>query len=72
MITQFALLNQDPQLRDLFAFIQQHDLKHELHLNRTRFWIPKGPVLTEFLLRFEHYHIVLDSEDLATGRIQDV
>ena len=66
---QFALANQDPKLRDLFAFIQQHDLKHELHLNRTRFWIPEGPVLTEFYLRFDNYHVVSDHEDLATGRI---
>ena len=66
---QFAMLNQDPKLRDLLEFIQQHDLKHELHLNRTRFWIPEGPVLTEFLLRFDNYHVVTDLEDLTTGRI---
>ena len=66
---QFALANQDPKLGDLIAFIQQHDLKHELHLNRTRFWIPEGPVLTEFYLRFDNYHVVSDLEDLATGRI---
>ena len=66
---QFALANHDPKLGDLFEFIQQHDLKHELHLNRTRFWIPKGPVLTEFYLRFDNYHVVSDLEDLATGRI---
>jgi hypothetical protein len=68
MILQFALLNQDPQLRDLFRFIQQHDLAHELHANRTRVWIPEGPVLTEFYLRFDHYHLVLADEDLVTGR----
>jgi len=66
---QFALANQDPKLRDLFAFIQQHDLKHELHLNRTRFWIPEGPVLTEFLLRFDTCYPVSADEDLVTGRI---
>jgi hypothetical protein len=72
MITQFALLNRDPQLRDLFQFIQQHTLAHELHANRTRVWIPEGPVLTEFLLRFEHYHIVQPNEDLVTGQVLDV
>jgi hypothetical protein len=66
---QFALLNQDSQLLDLFAFIKQHELQHEVHLNRTRFWIPPGPVLTEFLLRFESYHTVSDLENLATGRV---
>ena len=63
------MLNRDPKLRNLLEFIQQHKLAHELHLNRTRFWIPEGPVLTEFLLRFDNYHTVSDLEDLATGRI---
>jgi hypothetical protein len=66
---QFALVNSDPKLRDLLEFIQQHALAHELHLNRTRVWIPEGPVLTEFLLRFDNYHVVTDLEDLVTGRI---
>jgi len=66
---QFALLNQDPQIKELFEFIRQHTLAHELHLNRTRVWVPEGPVLTEFLLRFTHCRAVSDLEDLATGRI---
>ena len=71
MIRHFALLNRDPKIRDLFAFIQQHQLAHELHANRTRFWIPEGPVLTEFLLRFDSYHVVSADEDLANGRVLD-
>ena len=71
MITQFALLNQDPKLKDLIEFIQQHELEHEIHLNRTRFWIPEGPVLTEFLLRFDTYHIVSDLQDPVTGQVLD-
>jgi hypothetical protein len=66
---QFALLNQDPKLRDLLEFIQQHVLDHELHLNRTRVWIPEGPILTEFLLRFDSCYPVSADEDLVTGRI---
>ena len=66
---QFALANQDPKLRNLFTFIQQHALDHEVHLNRTRVWIPQGVILTEFLLRFDTCYPVLDHEDLATGRI---
>lgn len=71
MITQFALLNHDPQLHVLFEFIQQHSLKHQVHLNRTRVWVPDGVILTQFLLQFEHYHIVQPNEDLATGGILD-
>lgn len=66
---QFALLNSDPKLRNLFEFIQQHALAHELHLNRTRVWIPEGHILTEFLLRFDTSYPVSEHEDLATGRI---
>jgi hypothetical protein len=66
---QFALLNSDPKLRNLFEFIQQHALDHELHLNRTRVWIPEGHILTEFLLRFDSCYPVSEHEDLATGRI---
>lgn len=66
---QFAVLTQDPLFARTLAFIRQHHLHNEVHLNRTRFWIPPGPVLTEFLLRFETIHIVSDLEDLATGRI---
>jgi hypothetical protein len=66
---QFALVNSDPKLQDLFAFIQQHALAHELHLNRTRVWIPEGRILTEFLLRFDSCYPVSADEDLATGRI---
>ena len=66
---QFAVLTQDPHFARTLAFIKQHSLHNEIHLNRTRFWIPPGAILTEFLLRFEHVNIVSPEEDLATGRI---
>lgn len=56
----FAVFNRDPKLATVLEFIQQHELRHELHLNRTRFWIPEGPVLTEFYLRFETFQVVVD------------
>jgi len=69
---QFAVFSSDPNLELALEFIRQHGLAHEIHLNRTRFWIPPGAILTEFYLRFEHYHTVLDGEDPVTGRVQDV
>ena len=65
----YYVLNLDPRTREVFEFIQHHKLKVEVHLNRTRFWIPEGTVLTELLLRFSEcvYHVD-DSLDLATGR----
>jgi hypothetical protein len=70
-IKQFAVFSRDPNLGSVLEFIEQHGLAHEIHLNRTRFWIPEGPVLTQFLLRFETYHVVSQDEDLATGRVLD-
>ena len=64
---QFSVLTRDPHFADTLKFIQQHSLQHELHINRTRFWIPPGTVLTEFYLRFETYRTVSADEDLATG-----
>ena len=49
---QFAVLSRDPDFEAVINFIRLHDLKYELHLNRTRFWIAEGLVLTEFYLRF--------------------
>jgi hypothetical protein len=50
---QYYILNQDPRAQEVFNFIREHQLQLEVHLNRTRFWIPKdSSVLTEFLLRF--------------------
>ena len=65
----YYVLNQDPRAREVFEFIREHQLAVEVHLNRTRMWIPEGTVLTEFIMRFhECAHMVDDSLDLATGR----
>lgn len=57
---QFAVFTHDPNLESAIDFIRQHELDHEIHLNRVRFWIAEGPVLTEFLLRFETFSVVQD------------
>jgi len=65
----YYILNLDPRTREVFEFIQHHKLAVEVHLNRTRFWVAEGGVLTELLLRFSEcvYHVD-ESVDLATGR----
>jgi hypothetical protein len=66
---QYYILNQDPRASQVFEFIKAHKLTVEVHLNRTRFWVPQGAVLTELLLRFsECVSLVDDTVDLATGR----
>jgi hypothetical protein len=68
MARHYYVLNQDPRAQEVFEFIRQHGLDHELHLMRTRFWVPEGPVLTEFLLRFYSSCPLVDvSLDLTTG-----
>ena len=49
---QYYILNLDPKAQSVWEFIAQHDLQHELHLNRTRFWVPPGHTHTEFVLRY--------------------
>jgi hypothetical protein len=68
MTRHYYILNLDPRTREVFEFIRDHKLAVEIHLNRTRFWVPEGGVLTEFLLRYsECVHLVDESVDLATG-----
>jgi hypothetical protein len=64
----YYILNLDPRALEVFDFIKHHTLRVEVHLNRTRFWVPEGSVLTEFLLRFSACCTHVDpSLDLATG-----
>lgn len=59
----------EPRASEVFKFIYEHDLEFELHLTRTRFWVPKNSkVLTELLLRFsECVYLVDEALDLASG-----
>lgn len=64
----YYVLNQNPHTPDILDFIISHDLTYELHFNRTRFWIPEGAILTNFLLRFSTQCLLVDdSLDLSTG-----
>lgn len=66
---QYYVLNQDPRANQVFEFIREHKLACEVHLNRTRFWVPEGTVLTEFILRYNDTCPRVDDElDLITGR----
>lgn len=53
-MTEYYILTLDPHIRSVIEFITAHDLTYELHLNRTRFFVPEGAITTEFLLRFSH------------------
>jgi len=49
---QYYVLTLEPRIGEVFKFIDSHNLQFEAHLNRTRFWVPAGIILTEFLLKF--------------------
>ncbi len=52
MHNQFYVLTRDLHFITVGKWIAHNNIPHEVHLNRTRFWIPTGPLLTEFLLRW--------------------
>jgi hypothetical protein len=49
---EYYVLNMAEQARDVLTWVFQRGLPYEVHLNRTRFWVPSGAVNTEFHLRF--------------------
>lgn len=53
-MTQYYVLTRDPQFSDVINWIPKNNIEYEIHLNRIRFWVPDGPVKTEFLLKFIH------------------
>jgi hypothetical protein len=64
----YYIPTRSPDFLEVFTFIRIHNLSFEAHLNRTRFWVPEGMVLTEFLLRFGDRCTLVDAlADLATG-----
>lgn len=66
----YYILTANPNLADVLSFVNNNNLTYEIHINRTRFLVPEGPILTEFLLRFAHCCSLVDPNlDLATGYV---
>lgn len=51
---QFAVYTKDSEFLNVIRWIKTNQIRFEAHLNRTRFWIPEGPELMEFLLTWGH------------------
>ena len=49
---QYAVHTQDPNFIDVARWIDKNKIRYEQHLNRTRFWVPIGILLTEFIIRW--------------------
>ena len=59
---EYYVLTDNAQFESVIEFIRQHNLPHSIHLNRTRFSVPRGAVHTEFLLRFSEHCARVDSQ----------
>jgi hypothetical protein len=46
---EYYILTLDPNLAPVCRWIDHNHLTYEVHLNRTRFWVPEGTVMDEFL-----------------------
>lgn len=65
---QYYILTQHDKFKDILHWLDTHGQWYDVHLNRTRFTIEPGRLLTEFMLLYsEHIHTVDTSLDLLTG-----
>jgi hypothetical protein len=74
MNRQYYVVNQDPRAAEVFAFISQHKLPVEIHLRRTRFWVPtETSIYTEFAMRFSDTcpEVLESPDDHALGHRRD-
>ena len=51
---QYAVPTRDPDFTQVMNWVSANHLQYEIHLNRTRFFVPEDKLLTEFLLKFCH------------------
>jgi hypothetical protein len=49
---EYYILTLDVNAKTVLNWVFDNNLKYEAHLNRTRFWVPEGRIMTEFQLRF--------------------
>ena len=65
MMYQYAVYTGSSKFLEVCDWLIANAVMFEPHLNRTRFWLRDGPLLTEFLLKYSmHCSIVEDKHDL--------
>ena len=60
----YAVLSASPDYLQVMRWVELQGFAIEPHLNRTRFWIPEGLSLTEFLLRYSDSVLYCVEHDL--------
>lgn len=61
-IYQFAVYTRSDDFVEVINWIRKNNIRAEVHLNRTRFWIPYSPELLEFLLTWGSICSRVDNE----------
>lgn len=51
-MNQYCVYTRDARFLEVARWVTDNNLKFEPHLNRTRFWVPEGIIMTEFLLKY--------------------
>jgi hypothetical protein len=51
-MNQYCVYTRDDRFLEVVEWVSNKKLKFEPHLNRTRFWVPEGIIMTEFLLKY--------------------
>ena len=66
---EYYVLTMHPDAREVLAWVFDNALQHEVHLNRTRFWVPTDSSLNTYfqLWLAESCGVVDAGADLATG-----
>ena len=67
---QYYVLTQSAKFKDILHWLDTHGCWYEVHLNRTRFVIEPGRLLTEFMLIYSEYiGLVEEGEDPVSGLV---
>jgi hypothetical protein len=70
-MNQYCVYTVCEKFDDVCKYISENKLAYEIHLNRTRFWIPES-LHTEFLKQWGHVcKYVHPDEDVVTGMMRD-
>ena len=66
---QYYVLTSNAEFKSVVYWLHDHNVKLDIHLNRTRFTLDTASKLhTEFCLRWSHAVSIVDTSlDLATG-----
>lgn len=72
MTRQYCVYTLDENFINVMKWVKENNIEFESHINRTRFWVPEGPKLTWFLVKWAAVcPVVKDNEDYLTGQVYE-